>query len=33
MVVENNPIRNIQAIRNVVMVFREGRLVADHSSD
>lgn len=31
-VVHNNPIQDIQAIRNVVMVFREGRLVMDCSS-
>lgn len=33
MVVPNNPIQDIQAIKNVVMVFREGRLVVDIKSD
>ncbi|MDD4752513.1 MAG: amidohydrolase family protein [Desulfitobacteriaceae bacterium] len=32
-VVHKNPIQDIQAIRNVAMVFREGRVVVDHLSD
>lgn len=32
-VVHNNPVQDIQAIKNVVMVFREGRLVVDRLSD